>query len=175
MMRMPVVPILLSLLVLIPPPAAAAAGPSWRAWDAGLQEAARLKRPVLVDVYTDWCGWCKRMDREVYARPDVQAYLSRRFVVVKLDAESGARVRYEGKAMASRSLAARLGVRSYPNTVFLGPDGKRIGSAPGYLPADRFLLLLRYVADGHAARGESFEAFARAAGTAGGGRGGAGR
>jgi thioredoxin-related protein len=175
MTRVPVVPSLLSLLLLLPTPAGAAAGPVWRTWDAGLVEGARLKRPVLVDVYTDWCGWCRRMDREVYARANVRDYLERRFVVVKLDAESGARVRYEGKTLASRLLALRLGVRSYPNTVFLAANGKRIGSVPGYLPADRFLLLLRYVADGHAERGESFDAFARAAGSSRGGRAGAGR
>src|SRR5512137_2126003 len=100
---------LVSLLVLFPP--AAAAAPAWLGWDAGLREAARLQRPVLVDVYTDWCGWCKRMDRDVYARADVQAYLARRFVTVKLNAESSARVNWDGRAMTSSVLAARLGVR----------------------------------------------------------------
>ena len=168
-------PALLSLLLLLPAPAHAAAGPSWRAWDPGFQEAARLKRPVLVDVYTNWCGWCKRMDREVYSRPDVRDYVARRFVAVKLDAESAASVRHEGRTMTSRSLAVRLGVRGYPNTIFLDAKGRRIGGVPGYLPADQFLLLLRFVADGHAERGESFEAFTRAAGGKGGAGAGAGR
>jgi thioredoxin-related protein len=165
---------LLSLLLLLLP-ATAGAAPSWRAWDAGLQEAARLQRPVLVDVYTDWCGWCKRMDRDVYARTDVQAYLARRFAIVKLNAESAARVHYEGREMTSRSLAARLGVNGYPNTVFLSAKGARILSVPGYMPAEQFLLLLRYVADGHAERGESFEAFVQTSGTRGAGRAGVGR
>ena len=54
----------------------------------GLQEARKRNLPVLVDVYTDWCGWCKRMDRDVYAQPEVRDYLSRKFVTVKLDAEA---------------------------------------------------------------------------------------
>jgi len=45
----------------------------WRAWDPGLAEAQKSKRPVLVDVYTQWCGWCRRMDKDVYARADVRA------------------------------------------------------------------------------------------------------
>jgi thioredoxin-related protein len=154
--------VLVSLLLWLP--SAASAAPSWRTWDAGLQEAARLRRPVLVDVFTDWCGWCKRMDREVYARADVQDYLSRRFVIVKLDAESSARVHYQGQVVTSRSLAARLGVDGYPTTVFLTAKGKHIKNASGYMPAGQFLLLLRYVADGHAERGEDFGAFARQAG-----------
>lgn len=144
-------PWLLSLLLLLLPVVAGAA-PSWRAWDAGLKEAARLQRPVLVDVYTDWCGWCKRMDRDVYARPDVQAYLASRFVVVKLDAESAARVRWEGREMTSRALAQRLGVNGYPTTVFLDAKGRRIRNTSGYVPASQFLQVLRSVADGQPAR-----------------------
>ena len=150
MNRTPAAPLLLSLLLLLP--AVAGAAPSWRAWDAGLKEAARLQRPVLVDVYTDWCGWCKRMDRDVYARPDVQDYLAKRFVVVKLDAESAARVHWEGREMTSRALAQRLGVTGYPTTIFLDAKGRRLGSVPGYVPAGQFLQVLRSVADGQTAR-----------------------
>src|SRR2546421_7663785 len=62
------------------------AGPAplrWRDWDSGLKEARDKKLPVLVDVYTDWCGWCKRMERDVYTQPEVRDYLSRKFVTVK--------------------------------------------------------------------------------------------
>ncbi len=144
-------------------PASALAGPAWRSWDAGLREAATSGRPVLVDVYTDWCGWCRRMDRDVYARADVQDYLTRKFVVVKLDAESDAAVRYEGRAHTSRSLAERFGVTSYPTTLFLSAKGAPLGSVPGYSPPRDFLLLLRFIGDGHAARGEKYEDFLRVA------------
>jgi len=146
-------------LFLLPAPSPAA--PSWRAWDAGLREAAVSGRPVLVDVYTDWCGWCKRMDRDVYARADVQEYLARKFVTVKLDAESSAAARYEGRSYTQRGLAARFGVTGYPTT--LGAKGNYLGNSPGYVPPSDFLLQLRYVGDGHAERGESFEDFLRVA------------
>ncbi len=144
-------------------PASAWAGAAWRSWDAGLREAATSGRPVLVDVYTDWCGWCKRMDRDVYARADVQDYLSRKFVTVKLDAEGRAAARYEGRTHTSRTLAARLGATSYPTTVFLDSKGVLLGAVPGYSPPQDFLLLLRFIGDGHAQRGERFEDFQRAA------------
>jgi thioredoxin-related protein len=144
-------------------PAITLAGPAWRSWDAGLREAGTSGRPVLVDVYTDWCGWCKRMDRDVYARADVQDYLARKFVTVKLDAESNAAARYEGREYTSRTLAARFGVTGYPTTLFLSAKGARLRNVPGYLPAPDFLLLLRFIGDGHAARGEKLEDFLRAA------------
>ncbi len=152
-------------------PAVARAGPAavpWQSWDPGLQQAGTTGRTVLVDVYTDWCGWCKRMDRDVYARRDVQDYLGRKFVAVRLNAESNEIARYEGRTYTSRTLAARFGVNGYPTTIFLSPTGDFLGNVPGYTPPDRFLLLLRYIGDGHMGRGESFEDFAR--GAAAGGR-----
>ena len=144
-------------------PANALGGPVWRSWDAGLREAGTSGRPVLVDVYTDWCGWCKRMDRDVYARADVQNYLARKFVTVKLDAESSDPARYEGRAYTSSTLAARFGVTGYPTTLFLSAKGAHLGNVPGYSPPQDFLLLLRFIGDGHAGRGEKLEDFLRAA------------
>src|SRR5262245_22644244 len=84
----------------------AQAGPvAWRGWDEGLAAAASGSRFVIVDVYTDWCGWCKRMDKDVYARTEVSDYLNSHFVMVKLNAESPERVKYSGQSMTARSLA----------------------------------------------------------------------
>ncbi len=163
-MRRVFIPALFVLAVtLLVHPANALAGPAWRSWDDGLREAGTSGRLVLVDVYTDWCGWCRRMDQDVYARADVQQYLARKFVMVKLDAESGATAHYEGRTYTSRTLAARFGATSFPTTMFLNANGVQIGTVPGYWSPKDFLLLLRFVGDGHAARGEKFEDFKNAA------------
>jgi thioredoxin-related protein len=160
---------LLFALALLPPSEALAQKPArgapleWRSWNQGVAEAASSGRPMLVDVYTDWCGWCKRMDRDVYARADVRDYLSRRFVTVKLDAEGSQAARYEGRAFTGTTLAKRFKVTGYPTTVFLRADGGHLVNVPGYVPPERFLTLLRYVGEGAMERGEDFEAFARRA------------
>jgi len=136
-------------------------GLAWRAWDRGLEESRQNGRPVLVDVYTDWCGWCRRMERDVYTRDDVRDYLSRRFVVVRLDAEAKDEATYEGKMYTSRSLAERFRVTGYPTTIFLRANGEHLVNVPGYVPADRFLQLLRYVGDGAMDRGQSFDEFVK--------------
>jgi len=163
-MRRALFPALCALAVMLSfRPATALGGPAWRSWDAGLREAGNSGRPVLVDVYTDWCRWCKRMDRDVYARADVESYLARKFVAVKLDAESSAAARYEGRAYTSRSLAVRFGATGYPTTMFLSAKGVHLGNVPGYVPPQDFLLLLRFIGDGHAGRGVKLDDFLRAA------------
>ena len=136
----------------------------WLNWNQGVSEASITKRPILVDVYTDWCGWCKRMDRDVYARDDVRTYLNQRFILVKLNAESPDEARYGGKTLTSRALAQQLRVSGYPTTIFLKPNGDHIASVPGYIPADKFKLMLQYIGEDHIGRGVSWQDFEKSAG-----------
>jgi len=133
--------------------------PAWRTWDAGLAEARKTGHPVLVDVYTDWCGWCKRMDRDVYSRPEMIDYLSRNWVVVRIDAEANTPAHYQGHETTEAQLAGQFGVNSYPTTVMLKPTGDHMVNVPGYFPAGDFKTVLRFIAEGHMERGERFEDF----------------
>lgn len=145
------------LLVMCAASAAFAAEVRWQGWDAGLAAAKGGKRYVLVDVYTDWCGWCKRMDREVYARDDIRDYLERHFITVKLNAESNESMTFQGETRTARGIASGYRVTGYPTTIFLTPEGEHLANVPNYIPADRFLLLLRYIGDGHMDKGVKWE------------------
>jgi len=122
---------------------------AWREIGPGLGEAKKQNKRVLVDVYTDWCGWCKRMDRDTYAKTEVQKYLNEAFIPVKLNAESSKRATYKGTEYSYRQLASGFRVNGYPATVFLEADGSHITTAPGYMGAADFLSVLRYIGDGH--------------------------
>lgn len=141
----------------------AATAPSWRNWDAGLAEANKTGRPVLVDVYTDWCGWCKRMDRDVYSKPEMIDYLSRNWVVVRINAEASTLAHYQGRETTEAAIAQQFGISSYPTTMMLKPSGEFLVNVPGYLPAPDFKTVLRFVAEGHMERGEKFEDFRKTA------------
>ena len=138
----------------------------WQTWNAGLASAAQANRPVLVDVYTDWCGWCKRMDRDVYAKPEIAEYLGAHFVTVRLNAESAEPVTYQGRSGNARSLASQFDVSGYPTTIFLTAKGEHLVNVPGYIAPERFMLLLRYIGDGHMDRGEKWETFVSRSGGA---------
>jgi thioredoxin-related protein len=98
-------------------------------YDKALATAKSDKKLVMVDLYTDWCGWCKRLDKDVYAKPDVQSKLTKNFVSLKINPE---------KSRTGMDLARKFGTRGYPHIVFLDAEGKKVADIVGYLPADDF-------------------------------------
>lgn len=121
----------------------------WLTFDQGIAEAEKSKKKILVDIYTDWCGFCKKMDREVYADQEVIAYLSKYFEVVKLHGESDKKVSYKGKVITEADFSRMLGVGGYPTTAFFEPKGELITPVEGYLPKDKFMPILRFIGEGH--------------------------
>ncbi len=146
------------LLAAVP---AAHAGVRWRTWDDGLAAAKSQHRRVIVDVYTNWCGWCRRMDADVYGRADIAAYLAAHFVTIKLNAESSDTVHRGDRPMTARSLAASYRVNGYPTTIFLDADGGHLATLPGYVPPEKFFLLLKWMGEGAMDRGVGFEDYAK--------------
>jgi thiol:disulfide interchange protein len=93
--------------------------------DRAIKTAKAGDKVIVVDVYTDWCGWCKKMDQVIYSDPLIVG-LSQREVFLKIDAEDGG----QGEAFANR-----MGVRAYPTTIILDSDGSRIALQKGFIPS----------------------------------------
>lgn len=122
---------------------------TWHSFDTGLAEAAKQQKKLLVDVYTDWCSWCKKMDKEVYTDRRIIDLLNENFVVVKLNAESSKQLTYNGQEFTEREFAAALGVDGYPTTVFFLPDSKPITRIPGFMEPKTFANVLAYIGRDH--------------------------
>ena len=105
-------------------------------YDSALEKAKKEKKLVLVDIYTDWCGWCKKLDRDTYSDKDVQAKLAKDFIAVKVNPE---------KSSEGKKLQQQFGVRGFPYIAFVDADGKKISQISGYLPAAAFLQQLEQV------------------------------
>jgi thioredoxin-related protein len=119
----------------------------WTNFTRGVKEAAATNKKVLIDVYTDWCGWCKKMDSDTYSDKGVQSYLNQNYVLVKLNAESSDKEMIDTTVATDAQIASAFGVSGYPTTVFLSSDGKPITAAPGYMKPDEFLQVLHYIGD----------------------------
>lgn len=119
----------------------------WLKFDEGTVEAQRSGKKILIDVYTGWCVWCKRMDANTYSDDSVATYLGRRYVLVKLDAESRSLLTYKGQRYSELDLARLFGVNGYPMTVFLKSNGDPITSFPGYADANQFGNVLRFIGE----------------------------
>ncbi len=122
---------------------------TWRGFDDGIAEAKKTKKKVLIDVYTDWCSWCKVMDSKTYADKNVIEYLSKYYVLIKLNAESAKKLTYKNKQHTEQELAAAFGITGYPSTLFLKSDGEPITVYPGFADAPKFKLVASFIAEDH--------------------------
>jgi thioredoxin-related protein len=160
---------LLAPILRAEPPAAPAEAPpaiKWVELDAGLDAAQASGKHIMIDVYTDWCGYCKKLDAETYSQAGVRQILAESYVSVKLKGDSGKRLKVQfqpleanGKVLlqfvATDSAAASeqgisrqaLKVRGFPTIAFLSSDGKLITKYDGYLNAEQFTHMINFIKD----------------------------
>jgi thioredoxin-related protein len=123
---------------------------------------AKEQKLIIVDFYTDWCGWCKKLDNETYNNAEVAALMNTYFYPVKFDAEQKdsvafAGVNYKFKPSGSRgtnefalTMASRPGGRiGYPTITIISPMGEKIAVEAGFKNAEKMKLFLLYYGEGH--------------------------
>lgn len=146
-----------ALCLLLGGVAAARGEVAWIPFDKGIQDASAKRKYGFVSVYTDWCGYCKKLDQETLRAKPVVDELGKHFVSIKLNAESEDAVTWKGKQMTKRDLAALWGVSGFPTMLFLNSKGEIIGSFPSYAAPDLMIKLLTYISSGARERKVSFE------------------
>lgn len=140
----------------------------WYSIEEAVKLAAENPRVLVIDVYTDWCGWCKRMDASTFSDPEVAEVMNAHFYPVKMDAEgkedviigdrtfkfvdNGRRGYHEIAAVVTK------GRLSYPTISYVDARGRVLEASPGYKTADQFKVYLAYYKE-EAYLTESFQDF----------------
>lgn len=123
------------------------------------QEASKNNpRPLLIDFYTDWCGWCKHMMKTTYSDPNLASYINTYFYPVKFNAETHDTIDYQGVKYVNKSSVKKsphdLAIKflgqslSYPSTVFVGNNFQFNLLTQGYMEAKKIEPLLVFMVEG---------------------------
>ena len=122
----------------------------WMTIEQAYTKSKKEPRKILIDIYTDWCGWCKVMDRQTYTDKKVVEYINEKYYAVKFNAEQKEDVKLGGNRYVSKgrvhelALALTNNKASYPTTVFLESNFDMIQPLPGYFKAKEFHEVVTY-------------------------------
>lgn len=127
----------------------------WYSIEEAVAIAQKSPRPIFVDAYTDWCGWCKKLDKDTFSNPVIAEVLNTKYYAVKFDAEGKEPVTFQGRKFVNdgslgktHQLAYALlqGKLGYPSLVFLTAGSELITPVSGYKTPAQLEPLLSYFA-----------------------------
>ena len=131
----------------------------WMSFEEAVAQCASKPKMVFIDVYTDWCGWCKRMDQSTFANPVIAKYMNEHFYCVKFDAERQDTLNFQGRQYVgtmrpdgrkgSHQLAHALlrGKLSFPSYVIMNEKMQTIQVIGGYQEAKQFEPMVHFFGD----------------------------
>ena len=125
---------------------------AWLSLEEAISVSQKSEQFILVDVYTDWCKWCKVMDEKTFSDPSIKSYLADNFHLSKFNAEQRTPIKFNGKSYeyvkgqrrGYNQLAAHLlkGQLSYPSFVILNHELEVVKSFRGFKTPDQLMSLL---------------------------------
>jgi len=141
----------------------------WYSIEEAIELNKKKKKKFFIDVFTEWCGWCKKMDAGTFTDPVIVKYMNENFYPVKFDAESKEPITINGQEYvntnpetkrSTHQLAAALlsGKLSYPSFVFLDEEVKLITVLPGFNPPEKLEPVLHYIQD-EAYKKQTFDSY----------------
>ena len=131
----------------------------WMSFEEAIQAQEKNPKKILVDIYTNWCGWCKRMNQTTFAHPVIADYINEKYYPVKFNAEQKESIEFGGrtfkyivgKRRPYHELAAFLAKNrlSYPTIVFINEKGEVIQPIAGYQDPESFEVKMTYYGENH--------------------------
>ncbi|HZV69511.1 MAG TPA: DUF255 domain-containing protein [Saprospiraceae bacterium] len=150
---------IVSFLVLMMPAFPAIAQIKWLTWEEAQAQNKEMPKKIIVDVYTQWCGWCKKMDKATFENPNIASYINKNFYAVKFDAEIKTDINFKDKvykfvragANGYHELAQEIlfGRFTYPTLVFLDEQLNVIQPIPSYQDPASLDKIMKYFAENY--------------------------
>lgn len=131
----------------------------WQPFDTAIEIADSSNRPILIHIWAPWCGWCQKMEKEVY--PMLTPELSDNFIITRINRDDHETMHeYKGEKLTSFRLAQKLTAESVPTIIFLSSNGDYLLRLPGFIEADNLYPVLKYISS-NAYKQQSFETFSK--------------
>lgn len=117
-----------ALLILLMTAGMALAEGNWHtSYDAAVKESQKTNKPILMDFTgSDWCGWCIKLQKEVFSTPEFQAWAEDNVVLLELDFPRGKEQPAEIEAQ-NKELAAKYSIEGFPTVLFTDSEGEVLG------------------------------------------------
>lgn len=114
-------------------------------WNEGMAAAKNEKKPAVVDFYTDWCVYCKKMEKETFSDPAIKQRFSKDWITIRVNAEdSNKSGTIDGKTMTYPEMTKYFNISGFPTILFIDKDNKPVHPLPGFVPAEPFGYILDY-------------------------------
>ncbi len=131
----------------------------WISIEEAIKKSKKTPKKVIIDVYTDWCGYCKKMDKYTFQNEKIAEYINENYYAVKLDAEQKKDILFKGETYkyvqsgrgGYHEFAAALlnGKLSYPTVAFLDENLDLLQPIPGYQTPQSLDPILKYFIEGY--------------------------
>ena len=105
----------------------------WYSYNEAMALNKSMNKKVYINFYTDWCGYCRMMEKKTFTDEKVIAYLNTNYIPVRVNAEK------------ERKVAMMYGAQAFPDNTFITEKGELIGKQPGYLSPEDFLKVITFV------------------------------
>ena len=140
----------------------------WMTLTEALAKQKDHPKKIFIDIYTDWCGWCKLMSKNTFSNPQIANYINQYFYPVRFNAETTDTIEYLGKKYVNKGTGRKPTNElayiltnnrlSYPTITYLDEKGKMIQALPGYMDVKKIEPFLVYFNE-NAFRSSPFDVF----------------